>query len=297
MNTPAGRRCPRWAILALLAILLFDVWYRAHTFGPLLRARYGLSLWPTTAAEGEPLDCDEAAYAYMGRRMLRSDVLYRDLTENKPPLGYWLYALAVAPAGATELAIRVMPIPFVLATIALLWWIALRLSGPAAACLAAGIYAIASTDPYLFGNGSNLEHFLNFFSTAALACMVAAMLRPGLIGAIALAGLLLGCAALVKQVAVTHLLVFALAVFFRLSLTGGVRSAAARWRELFVLGAGFVLAWLLSGTVLFWQGALPEAYDDIVRYGGALVTDTPPDPNAPPWLERWFTGNADPAGV
>ena len=28
--------------------------------------------------------------------MLAGDVMYRDLTENKPPLGYWLYALAVA---------------------------------------------------------------------------------------------------------------------------------------------------------------------------------------------------------
>ena len=33
----------------------------------------------------EPLDCDEAAYAYIGHRILRGDVMYRDLTENKPP--------------------------------------------------------------------------------------------------------------------------------------------------------------------------------------------------------------------
>ena len=41
--------------------------------------------------------------------------MYRDLTENKPPLGYWLYELTVAiKLGYTdELAIRVMPIPYV----------------------------------------------------------------------------------------------------------------------------------------------------------------------------------------
>ena len=41
--------------------------------------------------------------------------MYRDLTENKPPLGYWLYALAVALGGYNELAIRLLPIPAVLA--------------------------------------------------------------------------------------------------------------------------------------------------------------------------------------
>ena len=32
--------------------------------------------------------------------------MYRDLTENKPPLGYWLYTLAVALGGYNELTIR-----------------------------------------------------------------------------------------------------------------------------------------------------------------------------------------------
>ena len=98
--------------------------------------------------------------------------MYRDLTENKPPLGYWLYTLAVAVGGYNELAIRLMPIPFVLATIALVWWIALRLGGPVSACLAAALFVLLSTDPYLFGNGANLEHFINFFAVASLALLI-----------------------------------------------------------------------------------------------------------------------------
>ena len=106
----------------------------------------------------------------MGHRVLRGDVLYRDLTENKPPLGYWIYTMAVAIGGYSELAIRLMAIPFVLATIAAVWWIALRLGGPLAACVAAGLYVLLSTDPFLFGNGSNLEHFINLFAVLSLAC-------------------------------------------------------------------------------------------------------------------------------
>jgi len=103
-----SRRTPRWAFLGLLLILALDVWLRGHTFGPTLRDRWGLHLYPVTGAESEPLDCDEAAYAYMGRRIVHGDILYRDLTENKPPLGYALYALAVATAytGAFALIVR-----------------------------------------------------------------------------------------------------------------------------------------------------------------------------------------------
>jgi 4-amino-4-deoxy-L-arabinose transferase-like glycosyltransferase len=162
----------RWSGSILVLLLIFDVWYRAHTFAPDLRDRLGANLWPGTVGPSEPLDCDEAAYAYIGHRILHGDVLYRDLTENKTPLGYWLYALAVGLAGYDELAIRIMPVPFILATIAIVWWIAGRLAGKVSACVAAGLYVLLSTDPFLFGNGSNLEHFVNFFSVASLALVI-----------------------------------------------------------------------------------------------------------------------------
>lgn len=286
---------PRKSCLILLAILAFDVWLRAHTFAPTLRERYRIDLWPTTASRTEPLDCDEAAYAYIGRRIAVGDVMYRDLTENKPPGGYWLYALTVALGGAQELTIRVMPIPFVLGTIVLVWSIAMRLRGPGTATVAATTFAVLSTDPYMFGNGANMEHFLNFFSVAALACMVGAWLRPGRVRLLA-AGVCLGAACLVKQVAVTHWLVFAVALWLRSrhGNEGHDRSRVARLLDVFVLSVGLFAVVALAGLVLYLQGAGPAAFDDIVRYGGALATDTPPEPNAPPRWMRWVTGNADP---
>ncbi len=44
------------------------------------------------------------------------------------------------------------------------------------------------------------------------------------------------------------------------------------------------------------RGAGAAAYDDILRYGRALATDTLPEPNAPLGVIRWITGNADPKG-
>ena len=162
----------RWSRIILIFFLLIDVWYRAHTFAPRLRDVLGAPLWPAARGETEPLDCDEAAYAYIGHRIRSGDVLYRDLTENKPPLGYWIYTAAIALGGYDELAVRIMPIPFVLATMAIVWWIALRLGGSGSGCLAAALFMLLSTDPYLFGNGANLEHFINFFSVASLGLLI-----------------------------------------------------------------------------------------------------------------------------
>ncbi len=290
MTKPHTTGTPRRAWLVLLAILVFDLWLRAHTFAPTIRARWGVDLWPAARGETEPLDCDESAYAYIGRRMVRGDVLYRDLTENKPPGGYWLYALAVALGGANEETIRFMPVPYVLATLGLVWWLGLRLRGRGAAHVAGLTFAIASTDPYLFGNRANKEQFLNLFSTAALALMVAPWDRTGRAW-LAAAGACLGAACLVKQVAFTQGLVFAAALILR------KRPMRARLADLAALAGGFALVWSLAIGVLVARGAGSAAYEDIVLYAGALAADTPPEPHAPPFLVRWITGNADPRGV
>jgi hypothetical protein len=278
-----------------LAILVFDVWLRAHTFGPVMRQKLGLSLWQVSGAEGEPLDCDEAVYAYIGHRLDCGDVMYRDLTENKPPLGYWIYAIAVAIGGYNELAIRAMPIPIVLVTIPLVWWIGLRLAGPAAGCLAGALYAVVSTDPFVFGNGANLEHAMNLFAVASLAAMVRGCDAKRASWWFVAAGVCTAGASLVKQVAALHLIVYGIALLLRVREDGS--GGSARLRELTALVAGFLLTWLIALGIVIAQGAGPAAYEDIVRFGSAMITSAASDPHAPPLLVRWITGNADPHGV
>jgi 4-amino-4-deoxy-L-arabinose transferase-like glycosyltransferase len=282
----------------LVFLLLFDVWYRGHTFGPSVCDAIGISLWPACSGQSEPLDCDEAAYAYIGHRILRGDVLYRDLTENKPPLGYWLYTLGVAAGGYRELAIRIMAIPYVLATLGTVWWIAGRLGGPVAASLAGALYAILSTDPFLFGNGSNLEHFINLFATVSLALLIAGWDRDSrwwIFGS----GVSLGAAVLIKQVAIVHAVVFVPALLYR----GWTRAPAGKWRwfrafaDVLAFGSGAGLIAAIALAILVARGALQPAVEDIVLYGRAIATDTLPEPSAPLAFLRWLTGNADPKGA
>ncbi len=279
----------RWALLILLATLIFDVWLRGHTFGPTLRDRWGINLWPVSGPEAEPLDCDESVYAYAGRRILRGDVMYRDLTEPKPPGGYWLGAATVALGGADELPFRLMPIPFVLGTIALTWWMGLKLQGPLAACFAGVTYAVASTDPYLFGNGSNLEHPINFLAFASLALLIAAWTseKRRLLFA---AGASVGAACLFKQVAMVHYFLYMGALCLR------PREIRARLKDMVALSCGLAFVFGIVAFILVLQGAGSAALEDVVRYGAAMAKDVPADPGAPPSWMRWLTGNADPQG-
>jgi hypothetical protein len=186
-----------------------------------------------------------------------------------------------------------MPIPFVLATITLVWMIGKRLAGPAAAGIAAAIYALLSTDPFLFGNGSNMEHFLNLFAVAALWMMIEGWLGNNRRWFFA-AGCAVAAAVLVKQVAILHALLFGVALLLRPHPTGNrIKSVAL---DIGAIAAGLSTVATLAILALLLTGAGPSAYEDIVRYGRALTTDTLPEPGAPSWLIRWLTGNADPRG-
>ncbi|RUL88457.1 ArnT family glycosyltransferase [Tautonia sociabilis] len=297
-NLDTSPRTPAPALIGLLAILAVTAWWRGHTIGPTLDARLGVAPYPVVRGESEPLDCDEAAYAYMARRLIEGDRLYADLSENKPPLGYWIYEGAVALGGPDELAIRLLPIPFVLASVAIVWWLGLRLGGPGAAVLSGLLCALLSTDPYLYGNGAQLEQAINCFSVAALAATVAAAGSSRRRGAwLVSAGVALGLAILVKQVAALHVPVFVVAVL-ALPRQGEPGEAGVRslLRSLGAFFLGLVAPILVAGAVLAAQGVTAEAFDDIVRHGRALAADVSPEPNAPSPAIRWLTGNADPSG-
>jgi hypothetical protein len=282
----------------LAAILVFNVWVRGHAFGPAIRHYAGFDPYFTTSPESEPLNSDEAIYGYIGDRIAHGAIMYRDLTENKPPLGYWLYTLAVGLFGASELTLRVLPVPYVLATTILVWWLGLRLRGPAAALLAAFLFALASADPYLGGEGGNMEHMINFFAIGSLACLLAGW-ETRRRGWLIASGAAVGAACLIKQVAGLHGAVYACALLLR---RGGATLAARprgrdRWLDVAALASGFVMVIGAAVAVIVAQGAGEAAYDDIFRYARALVIDTPDPPNAPPWYVRWVTGNADVRGM
>ena len=245
-----------------------------------------------TVGESEPLDCDEAAYAYIGHRILQGDVMYRDLTENKPPLGYWIYTMAVAVGGYRELAIRLMAIPLVLATIAVVWWIAGRLGGPVAACLAAGL--ISCSAPTRSSSATGRIRTLHQPLRGPFPRPARRRLGPREPLVDLRGGGLPRAAALVKQVAIVHAMVFVPALCcgrgFRSGrprrwAAGSSMSSSSVWDRIVVaIAAAIVLAGGAGG---------PRTKTSSSTAGHWRPT---PCPSRMPrrWLVRWLTGNADP---
>ena len=263
-----------------------------------MRDALGIRLWPTAVGASEPLDCDEAAYAYIGHRILHGDVMYRDLTENKPPLGYWLYTLAVAVGGYHELAIRVMPIPFVLATIALVWWIALRLGGPGSACLAGGALRDPEHRPVPVRQRRQPRAFHQLFRGRFARALDSWMgsRRPMVARGF---GRLSGCGHAGQAGRHRPRLRLRRGPRVASLVAGGRHGDDKIVRGLVDVGSfglGLVSILVVAAAILIAQGAGAAAYDDIFHYGRALATDTLPEPNAPPGIIRWITGNADPKG-
>ena len=146
---------------------------------------------------------------------------------------------------------------------------------------------ILSTDPYLFGNGANLEHFINFFAVASLALLIHGWDRTDRWPLVA-SGVCLGAATLVKQVAIAPVVVFVAALAWRAwtrEIGDGDERAVRCLLDIACFGLGLASIMVVAAAILIARGAGAAAYDDIFRYGRALATDTLPEPNAPPALD------------
>ena len=236
-----------WLILTIVAAIAL----RAHTFH-------------------EPIDCDEAVYLYSAHRMLAGDGLYRDLwADPKPPGVYGLYCLGVAIGGYGEATVAWLPVPFVAASILLVYSLTRQLgSGRFVACFGALLFALASCDPYVFGNGSNTEVYIN---TLYLAAMVLVFRTGRAVSwpAVLVGGCALGVASLFKQLAVVHVIVGAGMVWTM------VRGMSRRQRlgrtALFV--AGVATPWAVALIWAVCTGIVSDMVYTVLVYPFTLASD------------------------
>ncbi len=173
-----------------------------------------------------PLEADECNYLYIGQRLALGDRLYLDVWDHQPPGMFALTALLARTVGTSEAAYRVFSSAVALAGLLLVFALARRCTGPAAARLAALAWALASADPGMALEGLNREPLMNLLVLAAFLICVPAARRahaepssgagappvpatPNTLTLLA-AGALLGAASLLKTVAAAHWLALAL---------------------------------------------------------------------------------------
>jgi hypothetical protein len=224
-----------------------------------------------------PLGRDQATYCVIGQGLLRGQLLYRDLWDNKPPGIFYVYALIVKTFGAVMWCVGAVDILWLLVISCCIFYFARRHLGTAAATLAM-IFNAWRHCRQGYIHAAQPETFL-------MLCVFAAyfLLLPGerRVARQLTAGLVLGAAFWLKYNAVAFFPFVVLLPFldFR-ELDGGSGHVRLEvpWRDWFVrmliVGAGFVLA-ILGLLGYFWfSGALPAMkevqFEVLPRYGARV---------------------------
>ena len=154
----------------------------------------------------EPLERDEGAYGYIGQRILANDLPYRDVFDHKTPVIYYIYAFIIKTFGGSILSIRLFSAFYSLLTTFAVFLLTLLLFAAGPALLAAGLYAVFSTGPFIQGTGANTEVFMVLPMVLAFTAFVYGR-KQGSSSWIILAGVLSGLAVMIKQMAVFNFLV------------------------------------------------------------------------------------------
>ncbi len=240
-----------FSILGVILVLLVVTWlnlsYRPDVYG---------------------LSPDSGFYAYIGKALLHGQVLYRDVWDDKPPLGYYLNAAALAVFGQTSWGLWWSIIVWISACLLLFFSVINKLFGAITAWLACVLFALVLMNPELFQGGNLMEVY-------ALAPQV------GLIGVTylfftsrwkpwmpVLAGLLVAASYLIKQPTITIGCASVLVMVASLVSEQKYRSAIVTILKV-ILGAALLFAVILS----YWLaiGALRDFIDGALLQGFSFI--------------------------
>jgi Dolichyl-phosphate-mannose-protein mannosyltransferase len=249
---------PRWCYAILLLILAFSgfVRFRLREF---------------------PLERDEGEYAYAGQLILQGIPPYQLAYNMKLPGAYAAYAVVMGVFGQTASGIHTGVLLLNAATIIVIYLLAERLFGRAAALVAAASYSLLSMNQTILGIEGHAEHFVLLPTLAGiLLLMKAAEARRT--GLLFWSGALLGLSFLMKQPGVVFVFfggIYLLALERKNAIDGrglctriGSYSAAA--------ALPLVLTWvilLMAGVFQkfwFWTFSYAAQYASNVNFEAAL---------------------------
>ena len=218
-----------------------------------------------------PFERDEGVYATIAQGLLRDNVPYRDLFDNKPPLVFGWYALSFLLFGETVAAPRIIAAVMLSLTSVAVYAQTRLLLARGAALLAAVFFGLATGLPFVALH-ANTEAYMLLPLVGSLFAITMGM-RGRRQWWFMLAGVCAGMAVLTKQVAVWNLLALSVvAVFWRWP-------ADRSWRAIvpaaYVLG-GATLAVSLVAIPFALNGALGDfIYASVVynyRYLSVLAS-------------------------
>jgi len=191
---------------------------------------------------------DEAGYATTAWLTTHGKVLYLTVWNNKPPLLFWIYDLALTWLGPSEIALHLLSGLAGAVALAGTWMLAKMCLSPGRIRVAMITAAVLLGTPLLNAELALPECFLIAFTVWGMVCLLAARPSRGPARALllaALAGVLFGAACLIQQTSLADAVAGLLVV--GITVRGG-------WRVV-VVGAVLVLVTFGLALVPYLQAA------------------------------------------
>jgi len=231
----------RLSILVLLMALLVLTW--------LLRMNY----WD------QPFQMDEGVYSYVGWGLLEDLVPYKDVFDHKPPGIYVLYFLAFLLFKPTALSVKLFATIYTLGTVLAIFFLARKLAGATAGCLAALLFGIFSSGPRIEGGGVNTEIFMVLpYTLAAYSLLRAVETKER--KQYLLFGLWTGLASTIKQVAMVNLFWVGAYLLVCIWRAKNRKAVAHVLGDIVLVAFGTTLAWLPYCLYFYLKDALHYFY-------------------------------------
>ncbi len=216
---------------------------------------------------GTPFERDEGVYATIAEGMLKGQVPYRDLFDNKPPIVFVWYALSFLMFGEDVAAPRIIAAVLLSFTTLSLFAQVRMLFPRGVAYLAAIFFALSTGLPYVALH-ANTEAYLLFPLVTSLLSFTMGIRsrRPGWF---LLSGVLGGLAIMTKQVAFWNLFALAgVAIWWRWRAAGGGWKAFLPAAYLF---AGSAIAVAVVALPFAYSGALDDFFYANLSYNYKYV--------------------------
>jgi hypothetical protein len=117
------------------------------------------------------LEADSGVYAYVGSAILDGQLPYRDVWEHKPPIGFYLNALALLLFGHTPWAIWWLNVIWVSLTSIVFFLLSKKMMGTIPGSMASFLFAIATMQPEIFQGGNLMEVYGLLFQVLIIGAL------------------------------------------------------------------------------------------------------------------------------
>ena len=213
------------------------------------------------------LQSDSGVYAYIGSAIVHGQVLYRDVWEQKPPIGLFLNALAVLLFGQTPWAIWWFNLIWIALSSAAFFWVIKKMFGLLSVMIASVFFIFAVMLPSIF-QGGNLMEIYGLLPQVLLIGVTYGFFKTRLDRWVFVAGLLTAVAFMTKQTTIS------LGIASLLTITV-IALLRREWKSIWKRLACFMVGLLLPLVVatLYWLavGALRQYLAGVFFYSLSYI--------------------------